>query len=402
MTERIYYRDSYAREFEASVRSVEASEDGCAIELDQTCFYPTSGGQPHDVGSLNSSAVLDVRDEKGTVLHFVRDHSFRPGELVRGRIDWERRFDHMQQHTGQHILSQAFLQHLQAETRSFHLGAESCTVDLSCPELTLEAIYGAEDLANRVIFENHPIRVHFVESDKQREIPLRKLSQREGKLRIVEISDFDWSACGGTHCRSTGEVGLIKIRRWERVKQQARVEFFCGWRALRDYRWKNRAAYKISQFLSCLDREIVQGVEQELQQQKELRSLIRRLQDDLVETEAKLLSLTGSERNGMEIVQKAYEERDVKQVARLARRLVADASHRIVVLAVRKPRPTLILSRSQDLDFDLRQWGALAAPLIEGRGGGTPQFVQLGGSRVEGLSGATRAVLEQLAEYSNH
>ncbi|MGI8785994.1 MAG: alanyl-tRNA editing protein [Acidobacteriota bacterium] len=395
-TGKIYYTDSYCRRFEATVREVRAIAEGFLVDLDQTCFYPTSGGQPHDLGRLQEATVLDVLEEEDRVLHRISDDVLHQGQVVTGTIDWSRRFDHMQQHTGQHILSQAFVRALGAETVSFHLGAEVCTIDLAREELTTEEIYQSEDVANAVVFEGRAVNVHFADESDTPTLELRKPSKRTGQLRIVEIADFDRSACGGTHCRQTGEVGLIKIRRWERVKKQARIEFVCGYRALGDYRWKNRAVYQLSRFLSYAEREVVAGVEHQQARLEQLRKDLEQSQRFLLVARAEELARQAEHNGTMLIVRAILQENEAHKAADLARQIVAGGPSRLVLIGARGPQPSLVFARSADLTYDMRQWMAGVTSCIEGRGGGRPDYAQAGGKRQEGLEEALARAMEML------
>src|SRR5258706_5296458 len=228
MTVRRYYADSYTSAFTARV--VEATRVGehPAARLDETFFYPTSGGQPHDTGSLAGSRVLDVtvREHDGELLHLL-DAPAAPGP-AESRIDWPRRFDHMQQHTGQHILSQAFVRVAEAPTIGFHLGVETVSIDLGIPALGDAGLADAEAMANDVVQRNAAIRAWFPAAEEIPALALRKTPDVDGPLRVVAIGDFDLSACGGTHVASTGEIGLISALRTERLRSVARVEFISG------------------------------------------------------------------------------------------------------------------------------------------------------------------------------
>lgn len=340
--------------------------------------------------------MVDVLQEGESVLHVLKEDLLEPGQEVSGRIDWDRRFDHMQQHTGQHILSQSFLRELGAETLSFHLGTEVSTIDLDRESLTPPEIYQVEETANRIVFENRRVLIHFTEAGQQHRFPLRKEPVLQGPLRIVEVEGFDWSACGGTHCRHTGEVGLIKVRRWERVRQQARVEFLCGGRALRDYRWKNRTLYRLSRLLSSSDRQLEEAAGQLLAREQQLRRQLSAAQEALLDAEAERLLRHMKQYRGQEAVRALLEEEKGAQAGELARRLTVQGSHRVVLLGVRAEKPILVLACSPDLPYDVRRWVELAAPLIGGRGGGTAHFAQAGGTRAEGLEEALDRILQSL------
>jgi alanyl-tRNA synthetase len=236
MTERLYYTDSFLREFDARVISCEPrgeNQGEWEVRLDRTAFYPTSGGQPHDRGCLGEAAIRDVfeREDDKEILH-VTDRPI-PAGPVHGSIDWECRLDHIQQHTGQHLLSAAFLKLFGFPTVSFHLGSEISTVDLDAPNLAPRHLREAADLVNRTVSEDRPIRVSFHERDELAGLGVRKQVEREGTLRVVEIEGFDIQPCGGTHAVRTGQVGPLLIRKVERQKQHWRVEFVCGSCAMR-------------------------------------------------------------------------------------------------------------------------------------------------------------------------
>ena len=398
MTERIYYRDAYRRNFSAVVKSKQSDSEGAIVQLDQTCFYPTSGGQPCDRGQLAGFEVMSVEEEGGAVLHALKQDRLEVGQTVEGEIDWSLRFDHMQQHTGQHLLSQAFIKTLQAETVSFHLGRESSTIDLAREELTAEDIQRVEELTNRVIFESRPIQIHFVDSREQHGLPLRKLSEREGMIRVIEISDFDFSPCGGTHCGSTGEVGLIKVRKWERAKKRARVEFYCGWRALRDYRWKNQAIYQLSRLYSKMDREVVDAAQEHLAREESQRKTISALQDSLLAYEAEELLGSSQTRHGAQVVCEVLQDREPAAVQDLVRRIIHGGEKRIALLGLRSDAPFLCFGCSSDLSYNMGELIREAAPLIDGRGGGNPNQAQAKGSRPEGLPDALSRALELIRE----
>src|SRR5438128_9258541 len=228
-TERLYYTDCYLREFEASVVAAEPAPQGCRVYLDRSAFYPESGGQPSDRGTLGGIPVLDAVDEGDAVAHLV---GRKPeSETVRGEIDWLRRFDHMQQHTGQHVLSAAFEHLFRVRTVSFHLGADVSTIDLA-RETTAAEIEAAEREANRVVWEDRPVTIRFASAEEAASLPLRKEPKREGTLRLIDVERFDLSACGGTHVARTGAIGIIAVAAWERFKGGEGVEFLCGGRAL--------------------------------------------------------------------------------------------------------------------------------------------------------------------------
>src|SRR5271168_520334 len=241
MTEHLYYHDSFLYEFDAEVREVAVVDSRPTLILDRTAFYPTSGGQVFDTGwiapagQVEKLRVAEVAErDDGTILHFLENPTqTQPGSRIHGLIDVARRRDHMQQHTGQHVLSAAFVRSLNMPTVSFHMGVDSCSIDLDTKSLTAKQAETAEALANDVVTENRSVGIRFVTSDEAKELGLRKVPPAErDQLRLIDIHDFDLTACGGTHVTATGQIGSILLRKIEKVRQGWRVEFVCGKRAV--------------------------------------------------------------------------------------------------------------------------------------------------------------------------
>src|SRR5450631_2519011 len=285
MTERLYYTDSYLREFEARV--VERSADGRTIYLDRTLFYPASGGQPFDLGSIDGVAVVEVvEEEEDRIAHRLAVPLDSEG-AVAGEIDWTRRFDHMQQHSGQHLLSAVFEELFGLHTVSFHLGAESATIDLEGGPVEPRTVVEAERRANQLVSENRPMDVRFEDASEAQ--GLRKASERGGTLRIVSIEGLDRSACGGTHVRTTGEIGPILLRRTEKIRQSVRVEFVCGGRAVRHARQDFEALTRIAQLFSAPLDEVAPMVAAQLEAAKAGDRARRKLELDLAAYQGKNL-----------------------------------------------------------------------------------------------------------------
>lgn len=385
-TERLYYTDSYLRAFDAHVLDAAPHERGHAVVLDRTAFFPTSGGQPNDRGRLGGADVLDVLDNDETIVHVVA----RPlAGAVRGEIDWARRFDQMQQHTGQHVLSQAALRVLGAQTVSVHLGEERSTLDLDRAELRSAQAEAVEDLANAVIIEDRLVQVRFVEEAALAGLGLRRPPKARAVVRVVEVEGFDRSACGGTHVRRTGEIGLIKLRRWERYKGGVRVEFLCGGRALRDYRWKHAAVAELAARLGVKDREVAEGVGRLAEQLRERERAAADLRERLLEREAQayLARAEGTPR-----VVAAVVDHPVDDAVALAGKIVASGSAAVAFAAGGR----IIVACSPALGIDASEvLRAVVAPL-GGRGGGRPQFAQ-GAVPVEAQAAAIEAARDLLA-----
>ena len=386
-SERLYYTDAYLVEFDAVVREVLPQKDRWKVILDRTAFYPTSGGQPFDLGTLDEARVLDVFDqEDGTIAHLV-DRELEANCRVRGHLDWARRFDHMQQHTGQHLLSAAFEREAGARTVSFHLGTSASTIDLD-KEVTAEQVGRVEDAANRVLWEDREVCVKFVTASEAAKLPLRKDPAREGELRIVEIKDYDLSACGGTHVRRTGAIGIIAIAGVERFKGGLRVEFVCGGRALRAYRSLKSSVAGSVRLLSVLPDELPSAIER-LQvagrtQQKSQEGLYERL----AAHEAARLSSSAEEIGALKAVLAAVSGWDANGLKKLASSIVANPAT-IAVLVTPESPALIVVARSQELSLDT---GAILKSLIDqfgGRGGGKGAMAQAGG-----LTGETNAILD--------
>ncbi len=275
MTERLYYTDSYLREFHARV--LDRTPDGAMLYLDRTAFYPTSGGQPHDAGSIAGAVVVDVIDEGERIAH--RTASPVDAAEVDCQIDWTRRLDHMQQHTGQHLLSAVFIEQFAIETMSFHLGQEISTIDLETPAVDMAKVVAAERRANKAVAENRPILVTY--EDAVAAGDLRKPSDRAGTLRIVSIDGLDRIACGGTHVRLTGEIGPIFIRRLEKIRNCVRVEFLCGGRAVRRARADYDALSRIAQAFSTSLDETPQAAATQIDAARESDRTRRKLESEL-------------------------------------------------------------------------------------------------------------------------
>src|ERR1044072_6537208 len=296
VTERLYYSDSHLLEFDARVVDQSNRVSGwTAVVLDRTAFYPTGGGQPSDTGTLDDVTVVEcIDDGDNGVLHLVKGTAPLRNEIVHGRVDWPRRRGPLQQHTGQHILSQAFVALFNSPTRSFRVLETSCEIDVDLSNPTTESIERAVGLANNFIWENYAITVLNVTSEEAAQVPLRKEPAREGDLPSIEIEGFYMTPCGGTNAYRTGEVGMIAVRSWERAKGLTRIEFVAGTRALADYRKANKSAREMAALLSTGRDDAPQVAAQMMEEHKELNRRIRVLEEVAAEVEAEKLLATGS------------------------------------------------------------------------------------------------------------
>jgi alanyl-tRNA synthetase len=308
VTERLYYHDPYMTEFDARVLRVEAHDGRPAAILDRTAFYPTSGGQPFDTGRLGTATVVDVVDrDDGAILHVV-EGGIEPGD-VHGAIDWPRRFEHMQQHTGQHVLSAAFDRLVDARTESFHLGSGSSTIDLN-KSLSAADITRVEDEANRVVWEDRPVTIRFADAAQVAKLPLRKESARAGTLRLIEVAEFDISACGGTHVARTGAIGAIAVQSTERFRGGTRVEFLCGVRVVRGHRALRDIVAAGVRLVSVLPVELPAAIERMQTDAKETNRRLKDLQTRLAAFEAGALAEQAESRGGVRLVAAALDGLD--------------------------------------------------------------------------------------------
>jgi alanyl-tRNA synthetase len=376
MTTRLYYTDSLLREFDATVVASDEAGGRATVVLDQTAFYPTSGGQPFDTGRVGARQVLDViDDEAGTIRHVV-DGPIARGERVHGTIDWPRRLDHMQQHTGQHVLSAAFDRLCGVRTISFHLGAETATIDLA-REVSAAEIARAEAEANRVVWENRPVTVRFATDEEASRLPLRKEPVRSGTLRLVDVTDFDLSACGGTHVPATGMIGVIAVAGWERFKGASRVTFVCGGRALRGYGQLRDAMTAASRALSVSPADVAATIERMQAEAKDLGRTIRRLQDDVAVSRAAALRAGAADIGGRRGVLRHEPGWDAAGLKTLATAIVSEPGTIALLVGDGTPAP-VVVARSADVDLDAAAWMKQAAAALGGRGGGRPELAQGG------------------------
>jgi len=382
VTERLYYTDSFLSEFEARVDAV--SND--AVTLNRSAFYPTSGGQVFDTGWLEAdSARMRVKEvvedeQTGDVLHIVegRGPALRPGSVVRGLIDAERRLDHMQQHSGQHVLSAAFERLYSFATVSFHMGEESCTIDLATDAVTAKQLEAAEMLANQIIAEDRPVEIRFATPDEARAMGVRKIPPAErDKLRLIDVRDFDLNACGGTHVRSTGQIGGLLVRKTEKVKQGVRVEFVCGLRAVRIARRDFETLTEAAAVFSTHIWEVPQQVRKSLDEIKVAQKAQHRLLEEVAELQAQRMLQTAEERGGRKLLAQFFPDRDLNFIKMLAQKLTKSGKV-VALLGCGGTQPSLVFAQTAGLVNDM---GALMKQTVQQlgtRGGGNRDMAQGG------------------------
>ena len=377
MNERAYYEDSYTTKFKVNVLERLVHDGRPAVVLDHTYFYPTSGGQPCDLGQMNDVAVVGVliRPENGAVLHVLENEL--DGEQVTAVINWQRRFDHMQHHTGQHILSQAFIQIAAAQTIGFHLSAASVTIDLDKNSLTPATLEEVEQLTNEIIWQNRPVRVRTVNAAEVQTLPLRKIPPvRDGKLRLIEIDDFDLTACGGTHVARTGEIGLLKIIKQERHGEKQRIEFRCGHRALRDFQQKHQIVAQLSAQLTTAATELSTAVAQLQEDNKQSRRQLKKQQVELDRLEVQQLLSQGERHMDTILVTHVFSDRDPGQVRAVGSQLARNEGV-VALLAMAGDRSQLIFCRSQSAPGKMNKLLPIALNELGSQsGGGSDAFAQ--------------------------
>ena len=373
MTQRLYYTEPYRQTFDATVVAVEPVDGRLQVTLDQTAFYPSSGGQPFDTGTLGGAAVTDVIDrEDGTVAHVVSG-TMKPGEVVSGAIDWARRFDHMQQHTGQHVLSAAFDRLFGVRTESFHMGELSSTIDLA-REVNAGEIAKAEADANRVVWEDRPVAIRFATADEAASMGMRKESSRTGTLRLIDVKDYDLSACGGTHVERTGAIGIIAIGGWEKFRGGSRVEFLCGDRALQRFRLWRDSLSAMQKHLSVPPVEMAASIERLQEDSKALQRTIRGLQEKMAVHEAHALLA-----NGATVVVQAIEGWDAQGLKAIAAAATTAQAHAVVVLFTTSSPAQVVVARGANANVDASAVLKQLAAKFGGKGGGKSDLAQGGG-----------------------
>ncbi len=395
MTKRLYYDNAYCVAFQAKVIDRFVLDNHQAVILDQTCFYPSSGGQPHDTGRINGAQVVDVyvRESDNAVVHIIdgnvmSDHS-------EGEIDWKRRFDHMQQHTGQHILSQAFVRIAKAPTLSFHLGADIATIDLPKDGLTPKLVEEAEILANEIVWDDRLIHSRYVSQEDIEEISLRKVPDLNGdQYRLIEIEDFDLCACGGTHVSRTGEVGIIKIVKSEGRGDELRIEFHCGRRALNDYREKNKVLNNLSAEFTTSFNELESSVARLRAEAKASRNSLKRKTKQLIAFEVEeMLRSARADEDALTVITKIFLDRDLEEIRMMANQIVRNPNC-VALFGLTGKRDQLVFASSEEIRIGMDQVLAQVLQKLEdGSGGGSAKFAQ--GS---GLAANTQLLREALEE----
>ena len=397
MTQRLYYHDSFLYDFDAEVRELSEGPRP-ALFLDRSAFYPTSGGQVFDTGLISTEnenlRVSEVADaEDGRVIHYLEapPKEIKPGTKIRGQIDVTRRHDHMQQHSGQHVLSAAFVRLFDLHTVSFHMADDYCSIDLDTPTLSKTQIEEAERLANEIILENHPVDIRFVTQEEAGKLGLRKVPVADrDELRIIDIRDFDLSACGGTHVNQTGQIGCILLRKAEKVRQGWRVEFVAGQRAVATARRDFATLTEAAGLFSAHIYDVPQQARKSLDEIRALRKQREHSLEELAEAQASAILAETAEINGRKVVVRTFADRDMNFLKLLAQKLTRLAQNTVALLAATSPQPSLVFAQSVGQPFDMGSLMKETLAKVGGRGGGSKDMAQGG----LGNSAAIAAALE--------
>jgi alanyl-tRNA synthetase len=376
---RIYYTDSSCLTFDAVVMRVLTHDGRPAVVLDRTAFYPTSGGQPFDIGTLGNVNVVDVVDE-GDVIH-VLSSALEEGQRIWGAIDAVRRFDHMQQHTGQHVLSAAFDRLMQNRTVSFHMGAEVCTIDLAA-EVSPAELARVVAETNRIVWEDRAVTIRFASEEEAASLPLRKEPARKGPLRLIDVGGFDLSACGGTHVSRTGAIGMVAVLGTERLRGGVRVTFVCGARALKALETYRDAVTGSVRILSVLPQELPAAVERVHEEGRQLRKTIARLQERLADVEAARLVQSAEHLTGVRLVTGVLEGWDAAGLKAIATAASREADVVVVLVSDMSPR-SIVVARGARAALDAGRMLKALTSAFGGRGGGKPDLAQGGGLQAE-------------------
>ncbi|MCC2440275.1 alanyl-tRNA editing protein [Bacillus paranthracis] len=382
MEQKLYYTDAYKQDFTTKVIKQDYDKDGnLYVILNETAFYPTGGGQPHDTGTLNGIAVLGVEEVDEEIHHFIAEQLHT--EEVEGKINWERRFDHMQQHAAQHILSASFWDHFNIPTIGFHLGRETVTIDLETENLHTETVEKAVQIANNIVFENHPILIKWMNLEEAKTLPLRKEPTMTENIRVVMIENFDYNGCGGTHPKRTGEVGPIHVLGWERNKGSIRLTFIAGWRTLKLMGQQQQIMKDVSKQLNSSEADIPVKVAQLLTSQKETEKAMQTMNEKLLYAEANELLQQPTKIHAGILISKVFTNRSMQEIAKLSTIITEQQEHAITYFVIEnEDKLQCILACGKTVTLDMNALLKDALPAIEGKGGGNKKSARGGGKAI--------------------
>ena len=382
LEQKLYYIDAYKQDFTTKVIKQDYDKDGnLYVILNETAFYPTGGGQPHDTGTLNSIAVLGVEEVDEEIRHFIAEQLHT--EEVEGKINWERRFDHMQQHAAQHILSAAFWDYFNIPTIGFHLGKETVTIDLETENLHAETVEKAVQIANKIVFENHPILIKWMNLEEAKTLPLRKEPTMTENICVVIIENFDYNGCGGTHPKRTGEVGPIQVLGWERNKGGIRLTFIAGWRTLKLMGQQQQIMKDVSKQLNSSEADIPAKVAQLLTSKKKKKKAMQTMTEKLLYTEANELLQQPTKIHAGILISKVFTNRSMQEIAKLSAIITEQQEHAITYFVIEnEDKLQCILACGKTVTLDMNALLKEALPTIEGKGGGNKKSARGGGKAI--------------------
>lgn len=386
MKRKLFYQDSYRQTLNTMV--VDQAKDDLGrwyVLLNETVFYPTGGGQPHDSGLIKDVRVIDVEEIGGEIRHYIAEPMLEVGEAVDIQIDWTRRFDFMQQHAGQHILTASFVELFGFQTISFHLGKELVTIDLDVKTISDEQLIATEKRANQIILENRLIETKWITKDQLSDYPLRKQVAVEEDIRLVIIPEFDYNGCGGTHPTSTGQIGLLKILSSEKQQGKVRVHFACGGRVLEQLNRKHKILQEVTSFLSAPEEGVVKAMKVLMENGKKTEKMLNDSNELVLAYETK--ELIGENMAENQSIERVFQQRSIQELQKLARLIVAEETQcKVIFIAENDGLLQVVLARGNENQENMKQLAAKILPLINGKGGGSQSFAQGGGSTE--LSGA--------------
>mgnify|MGYP001021134241 FL=1 len=382
MTEKIYLINPYLRQVDARIVEKKYMNNRYYIKTNKTIFYPNlAGGQPGDKGTINGVEVLDTYEDNGDIVHVTKDNIH--SDKVQLSIDWDNRFDYMQQHSGQHLLSAVFYKLYNGETIGFYIGKEYVYIDINIPNISDDEIEKIEEFANKIIFSNFSIKSYIIEKGDINRLPVRKEPIVNSNIRIVEIDGIDFSPCCGTHLRNTGEIGIVKIRKVEKYKGNIRVEFVCGNRALKDYTWKNRYIRRISDLLSSKDKDVYDRVQKLYIQKEELEKENRDLRKELYQYRSQKLLKESKSIKGKNCICKKFKDADFKVLNNIVAHLNSLDNNIIIFGIDGTENSQFIASRSPNININMKNIFKEISQEIDIQGGGSPQTVQGGCTKDE-------------------
>lgn len=375
--QKLYFFDSYQTEFQTNIIEIMPYENKYAVVLDKSYFYPESGGQPSDIGLINGKEIIYVTEKQGKLLHITESQlDIGPASC---KIDWSLRFDNMQQHSGQHILSACFFKLFNGETSSFHIGKDSSSIEIDVQSFDTDMLEQIEAMTNEIIYKNYAVTADIVSKEALASYPLRKQPQVDSDIRIISIENCDCTPCGGTHVKSTGEIGMIKIKRFDKLKNSYKFEFVCGNRALKDYTYKNYVINRLGAHLSAPEYEVESAYLKFTEDYKNLQKQISQLRSEVVGYDVQQLQQNTQEINGIRVICKTFENRDFNDIKLIAQALVV-APSTIALLAAKGAGSQLIFVRSENVDINMNSLLKEILPLLGGKGGGSPKAAQGGGT----------------------